>query len=294
MPAINPAQKNLNVGMAQGVYHHPPAAGNRDWIFIDTGKHTGKFNMDFDIHLVDEFNRSGKPILRFYSWEPYCISLGKNQNNSDINLALAKQDEIDVVKRPTGGKAVLHAEELTYSVVTKTNGLSVRESYNLISTALVEGLRKICADLELSQSSADFRKLFHDPSAIPCFSTSAVYEVEWHRKKLVGSAQHRFASPLGGDTLLQHGSILIGDFHKRIVDYLNIDEEMKRRTIADLDSHTITLAEILNRQVDSKEIKDAVKAGFENVFGAEFNVRRQPSEGSEDMQDFSRPIAENR
>jgi lipoate-protein ligase A len=279
--------------MAQGAHHYSPA-DKSDWVFIDTGKHTGKFNMDFDIHLMDEFNLSGKPILRFYSWEPYCISLGKNQNDSDINYELVKRDGIDIVRRPTGGKAVLHAEELTYSVVTKTNGLSVRESYNLISTALVEGLRKICADLELSQSSADFRKLFHDPSAIPCFSTSAVYEVEWHGKKLVGSAQHRFACPFGGDTLLQHGSILIGGFHKRIVDYLNVDEEIKRRTMADLDSHTITLAEILNRKVDSKEIKDAVKAGFESVFGAEFNAGRQPTEGSEDSQDSSRPIAENR
>lgn len=252
--------------MAQGAYHPSPATDDRGWIFIDTGKHTGKFNMNFDVNLVNEFNQTGNPILRFYSWEPYCISLGKNQNDSDINYELARQDGIDIVKRPTGGKAVLHAEELTYSVVMKTNGLSVRESYNLISTALAEGLRSICPDLELSQSSADFRKTFHDPATIPCFSTSAVYEVEWHEKKIVGSAQHRF-----GDILLQHGSILIGDFHKRIVRYLNINEDMKTKTAMDLDSHTATLKEILEREVDPAEIKEAIKAGFESALQANFS-----------------------
>ncbi len=222
--------------------------------------------MEFDIHLVDEFNLTGIPILRFYLWEPFCVSLGKNQKDSDINFELARQDGIEVVKRPTGGKAVLHAEELTYSVIMGTSGLPVRESYNLISTALAEGLRTICPDLELSQSSADFRKMFHDPATIPCFSTSAVYEVEWHGKKIVGSAQHRF-----GETLLQHGSILIGDFHKRIIKYLNIDEETKAKAAADLDSHTATLEEILEREVDLAEIKEAIKAGFESVLRATFS-----------------------
>jgi lipoate-protein ligase A len=269
-----------------------PEASVGNWICIDTEEQSGKFNMDFDIHLVDEFNLSGKPVLRFYTWEPYCISLGKNQNDSDINYQLARLDSIDVVKRPTGGKAVLHAEELTYSVVMKTDGLSVRESYNLISSALAEGLREICGDLELSQSSPNFRKTFHDPSTIPCFSTSAVYEVEWHGKKLVGSAQHRFACPLGGDTLLQHGSILIGDFHKRIVEYLNVDEEMKAKAAADLDSHTVTLTEILKRKVDPTEIKEAVKTGFQKVLGANFDRGNRPCKGPAPLQGFSPLIAE--
>jgi len=254
-----------------------PNASGGNWICYDTGEHSGKFNMDFDIHLVEEFNASGTPILRFYSWEPYCISLGKNQNDSDIDYNLAQLDGIDVVKRPTGGKAVLHAEELTYSVVMKTDGLSVRESYSLISAALAEGLRMTCGELELAKSSADFRKMFYDPSAVPCFSTSAVYEVEWHGKKLIGSAQHRFSCPLGGDTLLQHGSILVGDFHKRIVKYLNVDDATRRKTAADLDSHTTTLKEILKREIDIREVKEAARSGFECVLGANFTNRNELS-----------------
>jgi lipoate-protein ligase A len=232
--------------------------------------------MDFDLRLVDEFKIDHTPILRFYRWKPFCISLGKNQNDSDIIVELAGQDGIEVVKRPTGGKAVLHAEELTYSVVMNTGGLPIRDSYNLISNALAEGLRTLVADLALSQSSTDFRKLFHDPSTIPCFSTSAVYEVEWHGKKLIGSAQHRF-----GDVLLQHGSILIGDFHKQIVKYLNVDDKLKQKTLSDLDSHTTTLREILKSQpkadaplaqkIEFTEIKEAVKNGFENMLDANFS-----------------------
>jgi len=245
--------------------HLQPSA-DRNWICVDTGEHDGRFNMEFDIRLVNEFDLDDTPILRFYSWKPYCISLGKNQSYSDVNTALAARDGIEVVKRPTGGKAVLHGEELTYSVVMNTSGLKVRESYNLISKALAEGLGIICGDLELSQSSADFRKLFHDPSTIPCFATSAVYEVEWHGKKIVGSAQHRF-----GDVLLQHGSILVGNFHKQIVKYLNVDDEVRRKASADLDSHTAVLEEILGRKIDPAEIKDSIKIGFEKVFGANFS-----------------------
>ncbi len=242
------------------------SGGGTRWRCIDSGAHDGKFNMDYDLRLVDEFKDSGIPVLRFYYWDPYCISLGRNQDFSDINVPLANRDGIEVVKRPTGGKAVLHAEELTYSVVMEAEGLSVRESYNLISRALVTGLRLLGADLELSRSSADFRKLFHDPSTIPCFSTSAVHEVEHRGRKLVGSAQHRF-----GGVLLQHGSILIGDYHKQIVKYLDVSDELKEKTGRDLDEHTVALSEIVGRSAERDVIEAAVARGFEDVFGANFD-----------------------
>lgn len=237
----------------------------REWFFVDTGDHTGDFNMKFDLGLVEEFRITRIPVLRLYGWKPYCVSLGRNQNESDIVLELAERDGIDVVRRPTGGKAVLHAEELTYSVVMETGGSSVRDSYSSISAALVEGLRRLGAEFELQESSADFQKLFRDPSTIPCFSTSAVYEVEYKGRKVVGSAQHRF-----GDVLLQHGSILIGEFHKRIVDYLNVGENVKEKTRKDLESHTATLNEILLRNTTRAEVAVAVKEGFAIAFGAGF------------------------
>ena len=248
------------------------------WLCIDTGERDGKFNMDYDLHLVDEAKLTGTPVLRFYRWRPYCLSLGKNQDDSEINSILAKENQVNVVRRPTGGKAVLHAEELTYSVVMNTKETSLRESYNMISRALAEGLRKIGADVELSEGSADFRKLFRDPSTIPCFSTSAAYEVEWHGRKLIGSAQHRF-----GDILLQHGSILIGNFHKEIVRYLRISEELKQKTQEDLEKHTVTLTDILKRETGAEEIMGGIKKGFENIFNANFSEGIIKNTGSVDV-----------
>ncbi len=245
-------------------------SGARRWLSMYTGERDGQFNMRFDLQLVNRFrgrlerSQTSVPILRFYEWKPYCISIGRNQAESDIDVLAAKRDGIDIVRRPTGGKAVLHAEELTYSVVMETGGLSVIESYNMISGALVDGLRTFGVDFELSKSSADFRKLFHDPATIPCFSTSAIFEVEYHGKKLVGSAQRRF-----GEILLQHGSILIGDFHKRIVDYLAVNEDTRVKTRDDLAAHTTTLNEILGRQADVESVIRAIESGFERSFDAE-------------------------
>lgn len=246
-------------------FTHSPAS--REWFSIDTGDQPGDFNMKYDVGLVEEFRITGVPVLRFYGWKPHCISLGRNQDLSDIDLKLARADGIDVVKRPTGGKAVLHADELTYSVVMEVNGLSVNDSYNMISTALVEGVRTIGARLGLSQSSADFRKLFRDPTTIPCFSTSAVYEVEYLGRKVVGSAQHRF-----GDVLLQHGSILIGEAHKNIIRYLAVEDTVRAKSREDLDAHTATLTEVLGRRADRNETMEAVRRGFESVFGADFST----------------------
>ncbi len=246
-------------------FTHSPAS--REWFSVDTGDQPGDFNMKYDVGLVEEFRITGVPVLRFYGWKPHCISLGRNQDLSDIDLKLARADGIDVVKRPTGGKAVLHADELTYSVVMEVNGLSVNDSYNMISTALVEGVRTIGARLGLSQSSADFRKLFRDPTTIPCFSTSAVYEVEYLGRKVVGSAQHRF-----GDVLLQHGSILIGEAHKNIIRYLAVEDTVRAKSREDLDAHTATLTEVLGRRADRNETMEAVRRGFESVFGADFST----------------------
>ncbi len=243
-----------------------PSASPREWFFIDTGEQSGQFNMKFDLGLVEEFRITGIPVMRLYGWRPYCITLGRNQDESDIETDLAHLDGIDVVKRPTGGKAVLHGEELTYSVVMKTGGLSVRDSYNRISRALITGLGSLVPDLEFTRSSADFQRLFRDPSAVPCFSASAVYEVEHHGRKLVGSAQHRF-----GEVLLQHGSILIGNYHKRIVDYLRAERAVKEKTARHLDSHTTTLNEIMGREVGREEVAEAVVNGFTATFGAEFS-----------------------
>jgi lipoate-protein ligase A len=109
------------------------------WHFIDSGFKTGRFNMDFDLELVKNF-KSDSPVLRVYRWEPYCISLGANQDFNSINQKKTELESLDIVKRPTGGRAILHAEELTYSVVYPVSkNLSPKQIYQEINLAFAEG-----------------------------------------------------------------------------------------------------------------------------------------------------------
>ena len=110
------------------------------WNLLDTGFNRGRFNMDFDIELVQR-KLMDQAFLRFYRWKPYCISLGFNQLLESIDSERAKKDNIDIVRRPTGGRAILHAEELTYSVVYPVNGsYSPKTLYHEINIALKMGL----------------------------------------------------------------------------------------------------------------------------------------------------------
>jgi lipoate-protein ligase A len=260
------------------------------WQFVNTGFCNGAFNMRFDENLALSLRRgTGHPTVRVFGWNPYCISLGYNQKEQDIDSEKCQREGIDVVRRPTGGRAILHAEELTYSVVMFANGRNVLETYNEISRALVRGLKLLGAEVELTKSQPNFQKLYREPSSIPCFSSSARYEIEYKGRKLVGSAQRRF-----DDVVLQHGSVLTGDFHQRLVEFINPQiynrsaqgnsplkvEEIKK----DLSNHTITLSDILQREITFDELADCIRRGFE----LEWNVEFTQSEASE-----SRSILKN-
>jgi len=107
--------------------------------FIPLQEHTGSFNMSFDLYLA-EMAADGRCFLRFYRWNPYCISLGATQKIEEINQELAKKDNIDIARRPTGGRAILHAEEVTYSIVLPANsGISAKELYEKTSKAIIKG-----------------------------------------------------------------------------------------------------------------------------------------------------------
>jgi lipoate-protein ligase A len=240
------------------------------WEIIDSGSRTGQYNMDFDLELVEKCRQTGQKFLRFYRWEPYAISLGYNQQKvktgKKINAEKCREDNIDIVERPTGGRAILHSEEITYSVVMKTD-IPVKEIYNDISSALVTGLKKIDTSnellqkLSLTQETPDLLKLMKTGMYNLCFASAVKYEINLHGKKLVGSAQRRM-----GDVMLQHGSILLGEHHKKIVDYLNYDYESEMEKLRnELNSKTICINEILGRTVTYEEVRDNLLCGFEET-----------------------------
>ena len=188
------------------------------WLFINSGSNTGRYNMDYDLQLAKNY-KDDEIVLRLYKWDPYCISLGANQSPDSINSKLARQDKIDVVIRPTGGRAVLHAEELTYSVVYPLDFFSsAKDIYCQINLAILKGLKiydSRLSSFELENHQPDFAEIYKQENNAVCFAVSAKSEIKYSGKKIVGSAQRKFEK-----VVLQHGSILCGPFHKKITHYL--------------------------------------------------------------------------
>ena len=237
------------------------------WKFIDTGFNSGKFNMDYDMELVRNF--SGSPILRVYQWEPYCISLGANQDFSSVDQEKTFEDGFDIVKRPTGGRAILHAEELTYSVVYPiSNEKSPKQIYREINLALRNGLinyNSLLEKIELEHTQPHFPSFYKYAKSTLCFAVSAMNELNYHDKKVVGSAQRKI-----GNIILQHGSILCGSFHKRIIDFLNLPSEKVEDIKNEIGQTTTELETILDEKIDYQELSQAIKKGFENHFDIKF------------------------
>lgn len=238
------------------------------WKFINSGAGTGKFNMDFDISLAQNF-QPDIALLRVYQWQPYCISLGANQSFDDVNIEKAKADNIDVVKRPTGGRAILHSEELTYSVIYPIDfNSSAKNIYNEINLALRKGLIEFdskLSEIDLEHSQPDFKEFYKSDISAICFAVSAKSELNFKGKKIVGSAQRKI-----GNVILQHGSILCGEYHKKIINYLNLDESKKESILKEISDTTVDLKTALNYEVDYHKLAAVILKGFENHFNTQF------------------------
>jgi lipoyl(octanoyl) transferase len=248
---------------------------NQLWRFINSGFQTGTENMRIDESLALSLQRGEIiPTIRMYQWRPWAISLGYNQKESDINIGLCIADGIDVVRRPTGGRAILHAHELTYSVVMYADRRSVNDVYCDISKALVCGLHTLSKEVSYEASQPNFPALYKKAESVACFASSARYEVQIYGKKLVGSAQRRFTSTDLPEVVLQHGSILLSEDHKNLVKYLSVSDNIVRKKIlSDFDRKTIDLKTVTGRDVSFEEATEAVMFGFEQSWG--ISLRQQ-------------------
>jgi len=245
--------------------------GGNKWEFFDSGFCTGKYNMEFDLNLVKRCLKENTSFLRFYRWEPYALSLGYNQNRFanelNINYSKCEAEGIDIVTRPTGGRAVLHSEELTYSVVFRSKR-PIRELYRDISMAILSGLKQLhpaLKDLSFTKETPDLLKLVKTGMYNLCFNTAVKNEINFKGKKLVGSAQRKF-----GDVVLQHGSILIGAYHKNIVNYLNLTGEERIKMNREIETKTTCLKEITGNEINYSEAASSVFNGFKDYFNINF------------------------
>ena len=187
------------------------------------------------------------PTLRFYAWEPWCVSLGYFQKPSQEFDSVALQERgWDFVLRPTGGRAVLHAEEMTYSLIARRDEASwcstLAVSHERISRALAAALDGF--DLSVSTGfsvGSDGRPPLqkHDFPGLPCFGSTSRAELAFGERKVVGSAQRRTR-----EAFLQHGSIPLTPDHERLVEVLRLTEAQRDVYLESLRSHAISLSEI--------------------------------------------------
>lgn len=217
--------------------------------------------------------------VRVYGWNPPAISLGWNQSIDEVDLERASDAGVDVVRRPTGGRAILHADELTYSVTMFSERSSVLAVYNRISAALVKGLELLGVPAHLEKSQPHFPTLYRGELSALCFASSARHEIKVGSRKLVGSAQRRYACP-AGDVVLQHGSILLGPGHRRLVEFLRIPNARVARLMrTELEQHTTDLSSIVGKPVDFKEVAAALRTGFERAWEIHFSANASATEG---------------
>lgn len=200
------------------------------------------------------------PTLRVFRWQPHCISLGFHQKEEEINLEACRLAGIDVARRPTAGRAILHAEELTYSVVIPKQhpwfAMLPLDFYKRISAALALSLQML--DIEAQFAPGERLTQEGRPLRLSCFASAARNEILAHGKKVIGSAQRRFR-----DGVLQHGSILLRDGHQRLLDFLVGNEAGLAVERTRLQHHTATLEQIAGRMITFEEIKLALKRAFE-------------------------------
>lgn len=213
------------------------------------------------------YRGESKPTLRLYSWNPPCLSLGHAQSFKDVDVERLKSHGWDVVRRVTGGRAILHTDELTYSVTGSADepvlSGGVLESYNRLAQALLHAVQSLSVPVEMKEHEGGHTKQNLNPV---CFEVPSTYEITVDGKKLIGSAQARKK-----EGVLQHGSLpLTGDL-TRICDALIFENEAARETAKErLLARATTVESVLGVGADWETAAQAFIRGFEAELGIQF------------------------
>jgi len=233
------------------------------WRLILTPPATGAWNMAADAAILEAAGQKlVAPTLRLFAWEPACLSLGYAQASSDVDLPALADRGWQLVRRPTGGRAILHTDELTYSVAGPQSDPrlagSVLESYKCLSAALLDALQLLSVPAESQSGSVPHAALSKGPV---CFEVPSNYEIIVEGKKLVGSAQARRK-----EGVLQHGSLpLFGDL-TRITQVLAFPDEANRQSAAErLLRRATTVEQVLGRVIPWDEAAKAFQAAFQEI-----------------------------
>jgi len=239
------------------------------WRLIQTAPARGAWNMALDEALLESCERGDSPpVLRLYAWQPPCLSLGYAQPLQDVDLPRLNERGWDLVRRPTGGRAILHTDELTYAVIGPLGhpllAGPVLESYRRLARALLAALHALGLPAEMN-CQEDGRPSPATANPV-CFEAPSAYEIVLQGKKLIGSAQARRR---GG--VLQHGTLpLYGDL-TRIVEVLSFPDERARRTAATRLLQRATTVEMASgRRVTWEMAAQAFAEAFSQTLSIQF------------------------
>lgn len=242
--------------------------GKTTWHFINSGKCDAAYNMALDEALL-EWHSKGEigPVLRFYEWEPATLSIGYFQSvEKEIDMGQVAKLGLGFVRRPTGGRGVLHEHELTYSVIVSESYPSmpetVTEAYRVISGGLLEGFRLLGLDAHFSVPRSEReRSGLKNPKSGVCFDAPSWYELVVEGKKVAGSAQTRQKG-----VILQHGAILTSLDEDKLVSLFKFrSERLRDRVRKSLPDKAVAIDRLMDRPVTIEECVDAFSAGFEKA-----------------------------
>lgn len=258
------------------------------WRWLVSSPADGATNMATDEAIVRAVSAGlVPPTLRLYAWEPPCLSLGRAQPGDEVDRAACARDGVHVVRRPTGGRAILHTDELTYSVIAPLDeprlAGDILTSYRRLSRALLAALQHLNAD---AKSPVPLRSGDYSPQSFGyaqgrpsvtnpvCFETPSPYELTTgDGRKLIGSAQMRT-----GDAVLQHGTLPLAGDIARICRYLAAPPAPQR-----VRARAATLERALGRPVGWEEAAAAMVTGFT----AALNLVLAPGELTPEERDWS-------
>ncbi|WP_099351868.1 lipoate--protein ligase family protein [Fredinandcohnia onubensis] len=267
--------------------------GKEVWRFIDSGHCSPEFNMALDEALLD-WNSEGKipPTIRFYGWNPPTLSIGYFQKvEREIDLEAVKKYGLGFVRRPTGGRGVLHDHELTYSVIVSEEHPemphTVTEAYRVISEGILQGFRKLGLDAYFAvPKTAEEREGLKNPRSAVCFDAPSWYELVVEGRKVAGSAQTRQKG-----VILQHGSILLDIDEDKLFDLFKYpSERVRERMQRNFKNKAVAINALREKPVTIDEAKQAFKEGFEEGL----NIVLEPYQLTDEELDFVHSIVEKR
>jgi len=238
------------------------------WRLLYTAPEHGAWNMAVDEALLEHIHRGeSSPTLRLYAWDPPCLSLGYAQPFSDVDQERLAARGWEVVRRATGGRAILHTDELTYSVTgnadENTLAGGILKSYNSLAQALLHAVRELGLAVEMNEHTQ--QAAAQSPNPV-CFEVPSTYEITVSGKKLIGSAQARRK-----EGVLQHGSLPLSGDLARICQVLVFKDEADRERAAQrLLERATTIEGALGRGISWDAAAQAFVHGFETKLGIQF------------------------